>query len=40
VITGRGGSERLIALADSVTEMRMLRHPYAAGIPARKGIEY
>jgi cob(I)alamin adenosyltransferase len=40
VITGRGASERLIALADYVTEMRMLRHPYAAGIPARKGIEY
>ncbi len=40
VITGRGAGEKLIALCDYATEMRMLRHPYAAGIPARKGIEY
>ncbi|MDI9414632.1 MAG: cob(I)yrinic acid a,c-diamide adenosyltransferase, partial [Bacillota bacterium] len=26
--------------ADLVTEMREVKHPYAQGIPARRGIEY
>ena len=40
VLTGRGASEELIDLADLVTEMRLLKHPYNNGTPARKGIEY
>jgi cob(I)alamin adenosyltransferase len=40
VITGRDAGEKLTALADYVTEMRAVRHPFAAGVPARKGIEY
>lgn len=40
VITGRGASEKLCAAADLVTEMRAVKHPYAAGIPAQKGIEF
>ena len=40
VITGRDAGEKLKALADYVTEMRAVRHPYTAGVPARKGIEY
>jgi cob(I)alamin adenosyltransferase len=40
VITGRSAGEKLTALADYVTEMRAVRHPFAAGVPARKGIEY
>jgi cob(I)alamin adenosyltransferase len=40
VLTGRNAPERLVDLADYVTEMRMVKHPYAAGIPARKGVEY
>jgi cob(I)alamin adenosyltransferase len=40
VLTGRGASEELIALADLVTEMRDLKHPLNDGHPARRGIEY
>lgn len=40
VMTGRGPSEALLAAADYVSEMKMMKHPYTEGIPARKGIEY
>ena len=40
VLTGRGASQELIDMADLVTEMKSLKHPYDKGIPARKGIEY
>lgn len=40
VLTGRGAGAELIALADLVTEMRPIKHPYENGIVARKGIEY
>lgn len=41
VCTGRNASEKLIAMADLVTEMKMIKHPFAEqGIPAQKGIEF
>ncbi len=40
VITGRDASEKLVAAADLVTEMTAVKHPYRAGVPAQKGIEY
>ena len=40
VFTGRGAPEELCRRADLVTEMKMLKHPYNQGVPARKGIEY
>ena len=40
VLTGRNPSEALLGAADYVTEMRKLRHPFDAGIPARKGVEF
>ena len=40
VITGRGAPEALIALADLVTEMKEIKHPFAHGIRAQAGIEY
>ena len=40
VITGRGASAGLIDAADLVTEMRLVKHPYQAGISAQKGIEF
>jgi len=39
VLTGRGPSERLLLLADYVTEMRKVKHPYDRGQGARIGIE-
>jgi len=39
VLTGRGADERVMAAADLVTEMREVKHYYAAGVPAREGIE-
>jgi len=39
--TGRNANEKLIAMADLVTEMRCIKHPFAEqGIPAQKGIEF
>ena len=40
VLTGRGATEELIARADLVTEMKMIKHPYRAGIKAQPGIEF
>lgn len=40
VLTGRGMPARLLELADLVSEIRAVRHPYERGIPAREGIEY
>ncbi len=39
VITGRGAKPELIAQADTVTEMRPLKHAFEAGIRAQKGVE-
>ena len=40
VLTGRNPSLRIQELADYITEMKMIRHPYEKGISARIGIEY
>jgi len=40
VLTGRGATERLVARADLVTEMRALKHPHGAGAAAEPGIEF
>jgi cob(I)alamin adenosyltransferase len=41
VLTGRDAHDELIALADLVTEMRLVKHPYdEEGIPAQKGIDF
>ena len=40
VLTGRDPAEQFLALADYVSEIRVVRHPYTRGIKARKGIEY
>ncbi len=40
VMTGRGATEELIAMADLVTEMKKIKHPFDKGQKARRGIEY
>lgn len=40
VITGRGARGEVTDLANYVTEMREIKHPYQDGIQARKGIEF
>jgi cob(I)alamin adenosyltransferase len=40
VITGRDALPELIALADLVTEMREVKHPFATGIKAQAGVEF
>ena len=40
VLTGRGPSDKLIDIADTVSEIREIKHAYSKGIKAKKGIEY
>jgi len=40
ILTGRQADAELIKLADLVTEMVKIKHPYDKGVPARKGIDY
>ncbi|MDR1418418.1 MAG: cob(I)yrinic acid a,c-diamide adenosyltransferase [Endomicrobium sp.] len=40
IITGRGAPQELIDIADLVTEMKEIKHPYNSGVQAQKGIEY
>ena len=40
VITGRNAKDDLIEIADLVTEMELLKHPFRAGIKTQIGVEY
>ncbi len=40
VLTGRGATDELISMADLVTEMKNIRHPFDKGFTARRGIEF
>jgi cob(I)alamin adenosyltransferase len=40
ILTGRNAHPSIVALADLVTEMRLVKHPYQKGMPAQRGIEY
>ena len=39
VLTGRRCPPELIELADTVTEMKLIKHAFKAGVPAQRGIE-
>ncbi len=40
ILTGRNAHPLLVELADTVTEMREVKHAYQKGILAQRGIEY
>ena len=40
ILTGRGATGELMELADLVTEMKNIKHPFDKGLPARQGIDY
>ncbi len=40
VVTGRGGGSALQDIMDTVSEVKDIKHAYAAGIKARKGVDY
>jgi len=40
VLTGRNATKRILDMADLVTDMKVLKHPYNTGIKAQAGIEY
>jgi cob(I)alamin adenosyltransferase len=40
VLTGQGATKELIAMADLVTEMKNIKHPFDKGLSARRGIEF
>ena len=40
VVTGRGASDALIELADTVSEIKEVKHAFKRGIKAQKGLEF
>jgi cob(I)alamin adenosyltransferase len=40
IITGRGATPKLLEIADLITEMINVKHPYSHGILAKKGLEF
>jgi cob(I)alamin adenosyltransferase len=40
VVTGRNAKPELIELAELVTEMTLVKHPFRGGVKAQKGIEF
>ena len=40
IVTGRNAKDELIEVADLVTEMEMVKHPFRDGVKAQAGIEF
>ena len=40
VLTGNHTKEEILHLADLVTEMKEIKHPFQSGIKAKKGIDF
>ncbi|MBN2043122.1 MAG: cob(I)yrinic acid a,c-diamide adenosyltransferase [Candidatus Aenigmarchaeota archaeon] len=40
ILTGRDASKEIIEVADLVTEMKEIKHPYAKGTEAKKGLDF
>jgi len=39
ILTGRGAPQKLVQLADLVSEVKEIKHPFRKGMPAQRGIE-
>ena len=40
VVTGRNAPAALVALADLVSEMTLVKHPFESGVPAQLGVDF
>jgi len=40
ILTGRNAKDELIEIADLVTEMELIKHPFRSGVKAQKGVEF
>jgi len=40
ILTGRNAHPTIVEVADTVTEMRQIKHAYEKGVQAQRGIEY
>jgi cob(I)alamin adenosyltransferase len=40
ILTGRDAPQEIVDVADTVTEMRKVKHPFDRGVQARRGIDY
>jgi cob(I)alamin adenosyltransferase len=40
ILTGRNAKDELIEIADLVTEMELIKHPFRSGVKAQAGVEY
>jgi cob(I)alamin adenosyltransferase len=40
IVTGRNAKDELIEIADLVTEMTMIKHPFRSGVKAQQGVEF
>jgi cob(I)alamin adenosyltransferase len=40
VLTGRNAKDEIIEIADLVTEMELVKHPFRSGIKAQIGVEF
>ena len=40
VLTGRNAKDELIEIADLVTEMELIKHPFRSGIKGQQGVEF
>jgi cob(I)alamin adenosyltransferase len=40
ILTGRNAHPTIVEFADTVTEMRQVKHAYEKGVMAQRGIEY
>ena len=40
IVTGRGGGSALVDWADTVSEVKDIKHAYNSGVMARRGVDY